>query len=451
MAGTALGGPGTARRPPTAGSEAPDDGSGEDEVQFKAPKGTMDLLPEKAAKWRYLDQLAGWICERYGYRPVVNPIFEQTELFARGIGSATDIVQKEMYTFTDKGGRSLTLRPEGTAPVMRAYLEHGMGQLPQPVKLYYYGPMFRQERPQAGRYRQFFQVGAELIGSDTPEADAEVIALLMDYFRAVGLKELELQINSMGDQVCRPAYVEALKQHVLPLTERLCPDCAKRLDTNPLRLFDCKNPGCKEVLVEAPKLLDYLDEDCRSHFERVQELLKAIGLDYKINPRLVRGLDYYTRTTFEVVSPRLGAQNAIGGGGRYDRLIEELGGPPTPATGFALGVDRLVLAADAEGVDLPVDTRLAVFVAYASEEAVPASFKLVSRLRAAALAADMDYTGRSLKAQVKYADKLGAVFTVFLGPDELAKQSALIRDMKSGDQVEVPLVGVIDWVKTRLG
>ncbi|MCL5292485.1 MAG: histidine--tRNA ligase [Actinobacteria bacterium] len=419
-------------------------------MRFKAPKGTYDVLPEKAEKWEFLEEAARSIFKIYGYRPIETPIFEATELFARGIGEATDIVQKEMYTFTDKGGRSITLRPEGTAPIVRAHEEHGMSQWPQPVKLYYAGSMFRYERPQAGRYRQFYQLGVEALGSNDPALDAEVIILLLEYCRSVGVKEMDLLISSMGCSECRSSYIEALKDFARERISKLCPDCARRFEVNPLRLFDCKNPACGEVLAGAPKMIDYLCDGCRVHFESVKGHLGKAGVGYKIDPTLVRGLDYYTRTTFEVQSGYLGAQNAIGGGGRYDGLAEELGGAPAPGIGFALGIERLAMAVEAESGKIPGEYELDVFVVAVDDSVRVDAFMLAQRLRGEGLVAEMDYLGRSIKGQLKLADKLGARFAAFVGPEELAAGLCRLKNMVTGEQEDVPLGGAPAYLADKV-
>ncbi len=413
-------------------------------LQFKAPKGTTDILPDVARRWQYLERKAAELFSLYGYEPIITPVFEHTEIFQRSIGMSTDIVQKEMYTFMDKGGRSLTLRPEGTAPVIRAYVEHNMNLLPQPVKLYYTGPMFRYERPQAGRYRQFWQLGIEAIGSDDPAIDAETILLMINYFKSVGLKELTLYINSMGCDKDRPAYIRLLKDYAGENREKLCKDCRKRIDLNPLRLFDCKEESCQLVMQDAPKMIDYLDEACKEHFNKVRQYLDMQSIVYIIKPELVRGLDYYTKTAFEVVSPLLGAQNAIGGGGRYNKLVEEFGGPPTPGIGFAIGTERLSIAVDKEGAFVSTDSKMDVFIAIADEAAKSAAINLLFALREAKISADIDYMGRSLKGQLKYADKRGFKYTVFLGSRELESGKVAIKNMETGEQIEVPLNELVD-------
>jgi histidyl-tRNA synthetase len=417
-------------------------------LDFKAPKGTSDMLPDLAEKKLYLEEIATKKFDIYGYRPIITPLFEHTEVFDRGIGKATDIVQKEMYTFTDKAGRNLSLRPEGTAPVVRAYLEHNLNRLSQPLKLYYLGPMFRYERPQAGRYRQFWQIGVEAIGSAEPTLDTEVIILLLDILQVFGLKQLKLYLNSMGCEKCRPNYAKLLKEYAEPLADKLCSDCRKRLKLNPLRLFDCKNRNCITILNGAPKLLDYLDNECQRHFTEVKALLDLLEINFEINSKLVRGLDYYTRTTFEVVSEKLGAQNALGGGGRYDRLVEVFGGPPTPAIGFALGTDRVLIAAEKEQIEIPVNNKLQIFIAVLEKEARYHAVKLLHNLRRRGIKAETDYLSRSLKAQLKLADKLGAKFTIMIGPDELEKRELLIRNMETGAQFNIAFGKVDDWLES---
>ncbi len=419
-------------------------------MEIKAPRGTSDILPEKAGIWQFLERRAISLFERYGYRRIITPIFEYTELFRQGIGESTDIVQKEMYTFRDRRGRSLTLRPEATAPVVRAFLEHDLLKHSQPVKLYYIGPMFRYERPQAGRYREFWQIGVEAIGSLDPALDGEVILLLMHYLKDVGLKHLQLHLNSMGCFKCRPSFTESLEGYLQPRIGEFCSDCKRRIKLNPLRVFDCKKEACQNLLSNAPRILDHLCEDCKVHFHEVQEYLKMMDLNHVINPSLVRGLDYYTRTTFEVISPHLGAQNALGGGGRYDNLVEGCGGPPTPATGFALGTERVAMALEKEGVSLPKDSTLDVFLAIVGRDQKPDGFALLSRIREEDIAADMDYGGRSLKGQMKLADKLGVSYALFLGSKELGRGVCRIRDMKTGEQVEVKLEEVPKWLKIHL-
>lgn len=419
---------------------------------YRAPKGTADMLPATARVWEHLLWTAQTLFARYGYEPIFTPIFEHTDVFVRGIGEATDIVGKEMYTFTDKGGRSITLRPEGTAPVVRAALEHGLVANGQAAKLYYAGPMFRYERPQAGRMRQFWQIGLEALGMAEPTLDAEVIALLMAFFAEAGVPRdrMRLLINSMGDENCRPAYRDKVAGFIRAHAEELCDECVRRAETNPLRAFDCKNEGCRTVMSAAPLLRDELCDECAEHYGAVKANLDALGIAYVEDSTLVRGLDYYTRTVFEVQAEGLGAQNAIGGGGRYDRLMELYGGPRTPGLGFALGFERTMLALQAAGVEVPTPAIAEVFIARASAEVATEVFRVAAELRAAGVATELDHQGRSLKAQFKVADRLGARFVVVLGPDELAAREAIVREMATGEERKVPLASLVPHVVALL-
>jgi histidyl-tRNA synthetase len=406
----------------------------------RAPKGTYDLLPDEAAARDAVVAVAARVFAAFGYRRVVTPEFEETGLFARGVGEATDIVRKEMYTFEDKGGRSLTLRPEGTAPICRAYLEHGLHKWPQPVKLWYYCPMFRYERPQAGRYREHYQLGAEAIGSADPMVDAEVILLLAQLFAELGVGGLRLAVNSMGDPACRPAYVARLREHLRGREEELCGDCRERLELNPLRTFDCKVESCRAVLDDAPHLVDHLCDDCREHFERVLALLRRAGLEPELDPRLVRGLDYYTRTTFEFSSDRLGAQSGVGGGGRYDGLIEQLGGPPTPGVGWGAGLERIGLAMGEADAAAPAPR---VYVVSFADDQREAAFALAQRLRAAGVRTELDLAARSPKGQLKQAGRSGAAWAVLLGLDDLAAGAVRLRRLDGGGEEDVDLEAAV--------
>lgn len=401
-----------------------------------APRGTRDLLPGEVEKWQYIERIARELAQCYGYKEIRTPIFEHTELFMRGIGDATDIVQKEMYTFMDRGGRSITLRPEGTAAVVRSYLENHLDARPQPVKLYYIGPMFRYDRPQAGRFRQFHQVGIEAFGSNDPSLDAEVISFTWDYFHKLGLSDIQLEVNSVGCPRCRPAYGKALQRFVEDYTGSFCEFCRDRLQRNPLRLLDCKNPGCQEKLAAAPRIRDYLCTECHKHFERVLDYLIAAGITAAINERLVRGLDYYTNTAFEVICPGLGAQSSIAGGGRYNNLVETIGGPSVPGIGVAIGLERVLLALEKKGVSLPIEETEVIFIATAGEGDVEA-FRLLTELRRRGFAAEKDYLGRSLKSQMKFAGKMGARYVLMLGEEELQEGKVTLRDMDSGEQTMV--------------
>ena len=401
---------------------------------YKAPRGTVDILPEEQAYWRYVESKAVELCQLYGYRRLDTPVFEEAALFTRSIGEGTDIVTKEMYIFKDRSGKALALRPEGTAPVCRAYIEHGMDNLPQPVKLYYLASIFRYERPQAGRYRQHYQFGCEAIGDADPALDSEVIHLAYQFFTSLGLKEITVQLNSIGCKACRPGYIQALKGHYQGKADLLCPDCRTRLEKNPLRLLDCKRAQCQQLANTAPKTTDFLCRGCRSHFEAVTEYLRSLTLPFSLNHRLVRGLDYYTKTVFEVQPLDGGAQSALGGGGRYDDLIEQLGGRPTPAVGFAAGIDRVVLNLKKQGVPVPQLPTPRVFIAYLGDEAKTEAVKLTASLRAQGVGVVMAGGGRSLKSQLRQADSLGSTYTIILGDEEIKNHRVTLRNMVSGEQ-----------------
>jgi len=406
---------------------------------YRAPRGTADILPQEQGYWRFIEEKIDQVCRLYGYGRIDSPAFEDSGLFSRSIGEGTDIVEKEMYTFDDKGGNSLTLRPEGTAPVCRAYLEHGMANLTQPVKMYYVTSIFRYERPQAGRYRQHRQFGCEAIGEGDPTLDAEVIDIAWRFFASLGLTGLSLVLNSIGCKQCRPSYLDALKSYYAGRSDELCADCKKRLQKNALRLLDCKRPQCQPNADRAPKSADHLCPQCREHFDRVLSYLKLLKLPYEIDHRLVRGLDYYTRTVFEIQPGDEGAQSTLGGGGRYDDLIEELGGKPAPAVGFAVGMDRIILNLKKQGVAVPDPPQPQVFLAYLGDEAKSEAIKLAASLRKGGAAAIVAAGDRSLKSQLKQADKLGARYTVIIGENELKAGAAVLRDMSTSEQRSVPL------------
>jgi histidyl-tRNA synthetase len=423
-------------------------------MNARAPKGTADMLPSTARVWEHLNRIAQDLFSRYGYEPIYTPLFEHTEVFTRAIGEATDIVSKEMYTFEDKGGRSLTLRPEGTASVVRSALEHNLTSNGQSSKLYYAGPMFRYERPQKGRMRQFWQIGAELLGAAEPSADAELITLLWRFYEAVGIpaSNMRLLLNSMGDENCRPAYRDKIAAFIGDHSDELCEECNRRAQTNPLRAFDCKNPDCKVVMSGAPILRDELCDECSSHYATVKSLLDGLGIPYVEDPSLVRGLDYYTRTVFEVqVDAGLGSQNAIGGGGRYDRLMQEYGGPATPGLGFALGFERTMLAMEAVGALADTAELADVYVARVDESVAGAAFGILSALRDAGISADADHQGRSLKAQFKQADRRGARVVAVVGPDELASGQVTLRDMGTKEENRVAVDEVAAKAAELLG
>lgn len=413
------------------------------------PRGTNDILPGEVEKWQFLEAQIRKICHDYGYKEIRMPIFEHTELFLRGVGDSTDIVEKEMYTFFDRGNRSITLRPEGTAPAVRAYLENKLYAGPQPVKLFYIGPMFRYDRPQAGRFRQFHQFGIEVFGSHDPAVDAEVMAMSMDFYGRLGLEDLELHLNSVGCPDCRPVLRQELQEFYRPHQGRLCKNCLQRFDKNPLRLLDCKESNCREIGAGAPDTINCLCQECSSHFDLVKKNLDMLGISYVLNRRLVRGLDYYTHTAFEIMAPEIGAQSSIGGGGRYNRLIETCGGPPAPGIGFALGMERIIMAMDRQGYNVPVVTGVEVYVVTAGEIASLEAVKLLKRLRTAGISADKDYMGRSLKAQMKFAGKSGARYSLILGEEEINKGVVVIRDMNSGEQEPVASGSIIDHLKNK--
>lgn len=415
-----------------------------------APKGTYDILPEAQAVRRWVIAQAEDVFRLYGYSRIDTPTFEETRLFTRGVGESTDIVRKEMYTFEDLGGRSMTLRPEGTAPVARAYVEHGMHTLAQPVKLYYHSPMFRYENPQSGRYRQHYQLGLEAFGSPAPELDAEVIGVLAALYRGLGLEGLELRLNSMGCSACRPVYSAELRGFLTDNATQLCGECMERARINPLRTFDCKVASCRAVLDDAPRLSDHLCEACSDHHARVQQCLQVQGVPYTHDHALVRGMDYYTRTTFEFQSSLLGAQSGVGGGGRYDDLVQALGGPAIPGVGFGTGVERILLALARSGVELPAAVPpLAYLVAFAVG-ARGAVFSLAHELRSRGVAVDLDYMERSPKGQMKQAGRSGARYALMLGEQELADHSVTVRDLRSGEEKSVPrdeAVAIIEGAK----
>lgn len=402
--------------------------------RITAPKGTYDILPDDQPMRNWVVSCAENVFQRYGYRRIDTPVFEETRLFVRGVGESTDIVRKEMYSFQDLGGRSLTLRPEGTAPVARAYVEHGMHTLPQPVKLYYYSPMFRYENPQSGRYRQHFQLGVEAFGCTAPELDAEVIGLLAAFYREIGLDTVELHLNSMGCGECRPEYTNALRRYLQDAVTTLCSDCQERVAVNPLRVFDCKVATCQQALQAAPRLVDFLCPECAKHQARVEACLESQGIAFVIDHSLVRGMDYYTRTTFEFQSSLLGAQSGVGGGGRYDHLVEDIGGPPVPGVGFGTGVERIILALERLGVQPPAGPGLLVYVVAMTEEARDHVFALAHELRALGVSADLDYMGRSGKGQMKQAGRSGARYAFIVGEEELAVGGITVRDLSAGEE-----------------
>lgn len=412
-----------------------------------APRGTKDILPDTVGDWNYVEGEIRELCRRFGYSEIRTPIFEHTELFQRGIGEGTDVVDKEMYTFTDRGERSITLRPENTASAVRAYLQNKLYAQSNLVKLFYIGSMFRYDRPQAGRMREFHQFGVEALGEANPAVDAEVILLAMNLLEGLGLKNLELSINSVGCPKCRSKYRTMLQDFFQDKLEDLCEDCRSRFERSPLRILDCKKDSDKPYMADAPKITDCLCEECADHFAKLKELLTSAGISFTHDPRLVRGLDYYTKTAFEIKYPPLGAQSAVAGGGRYDGLIEEMGGNPTPAVGFATGLERLLLALESQNL-LPEKNRsVDAYVVALGEAAQAEGFKLLNSLRQQGLSAAMDFAGRSMKAQMKQANKLGAKYSVILGEDEIAEGVVMLRSMEDSSQAKVPMNQVAEKIK----
>ncbi|MFC2001299.1 histidine--tRNA ligase [Chloroflexota bacterium] len=405
---------------------------------YQAPRGTSDILPEEQAHWRYVEQRAAAICQLYGYQRIDSPVFEETGLFTRSVGPGTDIVEKEMYTFADKGGKNITLRPEGTAPVCRAYLEHGLHNWPQPVKLYYLASIFRYERPQAGRLREHHQFGYEAIGDDDPALDAEVIDTAWQFFLSLGLQHLSLQLNSIGCKTCRPGYLVILTNYYASYLEELCPDCKIRLNRNTLRLLDCKKPSCQRLAATAPRSADHLCPQCSAHFNRLKGYLELLEISFEVNHCLVRGLDYYTRTVFEIQPEAAGAQSTLGGGGRYDDLIAELGGKPTPAIGFATGIERIILNLKKQEITIPALTKPQLFIAHMGDEARAEAIKLASKLRQAGTGIITATGNRSLKAQLRQANTLGVPYTVIIGEQEVKTASVILRDMRNARQKTIP-------------
>ncbi|SDK51989.1 histidine--tRNA ligase [Sediminibacillus albus] len=422
-------------------------------MNMKAPRGTQDLLPGTIENWQYIEKSLTDLCRRYNYKEVRTPIFEHTELFQRGVGDSTDIVQKEMYTFEDRGGRSLTLRPEGTASVVRAFVENKLFGLPnQPTKLFYFGPMFRYERPQQGRMRQFVQFGIEALGSADPAVDAEVLALAMNAYQELGLRSLKLVINSLGDAESRTSHREALVQHFSPYKEDLCADCQLRLEQNPLRILDCKKDRDHPAMESAPSILDHLNESSKQYFEEVKSHLDNMGIDYQVDKNLVRGLDYYNHTAFEIMSEAegFGAITTLSGGGRYNGLVEELGGPESPGIGFAMSLERLLMALQAENIQLPVDEGLDCYFVSLGDKANKEAVRLTYQLRKAGIQVDKDYQGKKFKAQFKTADRIRAKYVVVLGEEELENNIAKVRDMATGNQVDVSLLQLVAHLQKEL-
>ncbi|MBO0994047.1 histidine--tRNA ligase [Bacillus sp. SD088] len=411
-------------------------------MAIQIPRGTQDILPGEVEKWQWIEETAKKVCQLYQYQEIRTPIFEQTELFQRSVGDTTDIVQKEMYSFQDRGGRDLTLRPEGTAAIVRSFTENKMFGLPnQPVKLYYLGPMFRYERPQSGRYRQFVQFGVEALGSRDPAIDAEVLALAMQFYRSLGLKRLKLVINSLGDRESRKAHRDALIQHFRPRIDEFCSDCQERLEKNPLRILDCKKDRDHELMASAPSILDFLNDDSDTYFKQVQHYLQGMNIEFVVDPTLVRGLDYYNHTAFEIMSEAegFGAITTLCGGGRYNGLVQEMGGPDTPGIGFALSIERLIHALEAEAIPMEKNKQINAYIIALGEKAKDYSVALLENLRRDGLSVERDYMNRKLKAQFKAAERLGAQHAVIIGDDELSSGVATVKNLANGEQKEVAL------------
>ncbi|CEH35647.1 histidine--tRNA ligase [Romboutsia lituseburensis] len=417
----------------------------------KAPRGTKDITPKDAYKWNYVENKFREVCALFGYEEMRTPVFEHTELFKRSVGDTTDIVQKEMYSFTDKGERDITLKPEGTAGVVRAFIENKLHADTQPTKLFYITPCFRYERPQAGRQRQFHQFGIEALGSDKPSLDAEVIALAVQFFNEVGLKDLAVSVNSVGCPTCRAEYNAKLKEYLDAKSDVLCETCLERKDKNPMRVIDCKNPNCQENLKDVPFMIDHICDDCKDHFGKLQEYLKEMEINFVVDKTIVRGLDYYKKTAFEIISNDIGSQSTVCGGGRYDGLVEQLGGPKgVSGIGFAIGAERLLLTMENNNIEIPNPKSTDIFIATLGEAAKVKSFKILKDLRTNHISADADHLDRSMKAQFKYSDKINAKFTIVIGDDELANDSVTLKDMAASQQTTIKLSEIVTELKNRL-
>lgn len=418
-------------------------------MKYTVLRGMKDILPGETIKWEFAELTFRFISSLYNYSEIRTPVLEPAELFARSIGTDTDIVSKEMYSFVDKGERNVTLRPEATASVVRAALENNLISNEQMTKLFYIGPMFRYERPQAGRFRQFHQAGIEVFGSSDPFIDAEVIDFAFTYLKNLGLKNIEVDINSVGCKECRPGFIKALKKNLEPNLTKLCENCHARFDKNILRVLDCKKPGCQKYIAGTPSLMEFLCEGCRNHFEGVIEGLEMIKITFKVCNRLVRGLDYYTKTTFEIISGELGAQNAVCGGGRYDNLVSDFGGQTTPAVGFAVGLERLIAVMESQNITIPISKKLDVYIATLGTAAKKKGFQLINELRSVGIHAETDYLDKSLKSQMKIADRLGASFALIIGDEEILKGTAILKNMKDSSQKEIRLGEAITQLRNN--
>lgn len=416
----------------------------------EAPKGTKDIYGSYMEEWQRVEQVMRELCSDFGIKEIRIPIFEHTELYLRGVGETTDIVQKEMYTFKDKADRSITLRPEGTAGVARSFIEHGMYNNPQPTRRFYIGPMFRYENTQKGRQRQFHQFGVEMLGSYSPALDAEAISVVAELLKRLGIKDVELRINSLGCNECRQRYNTALKEYIGSNIDKLCDDCKSRFDKNPLRVLDCKEEGCQKIIAEAPVVLDYLDDECKEHFETVKAVLDDMGIKYTVDEKIVRGLDYYTRTVFEFVANGIGAQGTVCGGGRYDNLIAECGGQPMGCAGFAVGIERLLLMLEAQNGEFKETNEMDIYIGSIGKEGLVKSQGIAYRMRSEGIRAEGDSVGRSVKAQMKYANKIGAKYSVILGDNEIAEDTANLKNMETGEQEQIKVSELVEIMKKKI-
>ena len=416
----------------------------------EAPKGTKDIYGSYMEEWQRVEQVMRELCSDFGIKEIRIPIFEHTELYLRGVGETTDIVQKEMYTFKDKADRSITLRPEGTAGVARSFIEHGMYNNPQPTRRFYIGPMFRYENTQKGRQRQFHQFGVEMLGSYSPALDAEAISVVAELLKRLGIKDVELRINSLGCNECRQRYNTALKEYIGSNIDKLCDDCKSRFDKNPLRVLDCKEESCQRIIAEAPVVLDYLDDECKEHFETVKAILDDMEIKYTVDEKIVRGLDYYTRTVFEFVANGIGAQGTVCGGGRYDNLIAECGGQPMGCAGFAVGIERLLLMLEAQNGEFKETNEMDIYIGSIGKEGLVKSQGIAYRMRSEGIRAEGDSVGRSVKAQMKYANKIGAKYSVILGDNEIAEDTANLKNMETGEQEQIKVSELVEIMKKKI-
>lgn len=413
----------------------------------KAPKGTKDILPYDSYKWNYIENIIRNLCSNFGYRELRTPTFEHTELFLRGVGDTTDIVQKEMYTFKDKGDRSITLKPEGTAGAARSFIENNMYNDTLPQKMFYFTPVFRYENPQAGRLREHHQFGIEVFGASKATIDAEVISLALNVFKTLGVKGLQLNINSIGCPDCRPKYNKILTEYLMDNEDKLCDTCKERMHKNPLRALDCKQKSCQETVKNAPLIIDYLCDDCKEHFESLKKCLNSAGIEFKVNPFIVRGLDYYTKTVFEIVSNSIGSQGTVCGGGRYDGLVEQCGGPSVPGIGFGMGIERLLIVMESQNIVIPKPELYDAFICTMGSAAMDASFPLLLKLRENGVKAEIDHTGRSIKAQFKYANKINAKYVIVIGEDELKNNSVKLKNMQDGNEEFIKMEDILSKMK----